>query len=303
MEHAGHASAASQRGYALVNGLRMYYEVHGAEAHGAGRPLVLLHGGMMSIEALGPLLPALAETRRVIAVELEGHGRTADLDRPLSARQMAEDVAGLIEQLGAAPADICGYSLGGITALRLAARRPDLVRKLVLISIVASNEGYYPATMAGWSHFSPQTFAGSPWVQAYAETAPHPEHWPVFIEKMKHLLMDFEGWPAADIQSITAPTLLILGDADLVRPEHALEMFRLLGGARPDGGMAGLPSAQMAILPGVTHFTILTRTDLLLPIIPPFLDAPMPGATAAEGDAVSEAASGAPDNPDERSAS
>lgn len=269
-------TTSAQRGYETINGLRMYYEVHGA-----GQPLVLLHGGMMTVAGLGPLLPALAQTRRVIAVELEGHGRTADLDRPLSANQMAEDVAGLIERLGVAPADIVGFSMGGMTALRLAMRHPALVRKLVLISVVSNNDGYYPATTAGWPDMGPHVFAGSPFEREYAQLAPAPDHWPVFIAKMKQALMGFEGWPAADIQSIAAPTLLLLGDADLVRPEHALEMFRLLGGAPEHGGMGPLPASQMAMLPATTHFNILDRVDLLLPVILPFLDAPMSGATTA----------------------
>lgn len=114
--------------------------------------------------------------------------------------------------------------------------------------------------------------------QAYAQTATNPEHWPVFVDKVKHALMDFKGWPAADIQSIKAPALVLLGDADLIRPEHAVEMFRLLGGARADDGMSGVPQSQMAMLPGTTHFDILYRTDLLLPIVSPFLDAPLPEA-------------------------
>lgn len=259
--------------YAAVNGLNMYYEVHGA-----GQPLVLLHGGFMTIEALGPLLPSLAQTRRVIAVELEGHGRTADLDRPLSPEQMAEDVAGLLRQLGIAQTDVFGFSLGGQTALRLAMRHPDLVRKLVLASTTYGNDGFYPSVVASWPGMSPEVLAGTPMEQAYARTAPNPEHWPVFVDKMKHALMDFEGWPAADVQSITAPTLLLLGDADVVRPEYAVEMFRLLGGAREDGGVGGVPQSQLAVLPGTTHFSMLYRTDLLLPIVTPFLDAPMPEA-------------------------
>lgn len=270
LEHSHDTPEAAKGNYATVNGLKMYYEIHGT-----GRPLVLLHGGFMVIEALGTLLPALAQNRQVIAVELEGHGRTADLDRPLSYDQMAEDVAGLIRQLGIKQADLFGFSLGGLIALRLTVRYPELVRKLVLVSAIYSNEGYYPATMAGWPTMSAEAFAGSPAEQLYTQVAPNPAHWPVFIDKIKHTMMSFKGWPASDIQSIKLPTLLLLGDADLVRPEYAVEMFRLLGGAREDGGMQGVPDSQLAILPGTTHFDILDRLDLLLPIVTPFLDAPM----------------------------
>lgn len=263
-----------QRGYTNVNGLEMYREIHG-EAHEARRPLVLLHGGYQTIEAMYPLLPLLAETRQVIAIELEGHGRTVDLDRPLTYAQMAEDVAALIERLGVGPADLFGYSLGGATALRLAMRYPQLIRKLVVASVIFNTAGYYPATTVGWPQMSAQAFAGTPMEQTYAQTAPHVERWPGFVEKMKHVLMDFQGWSAEEIRAITAPTLVLCGDADLVRPEHAIELFRLLGGARDDGGMAGVPASQLAILPGVTHFTIINRVDLLRPIVTPFLDAPM----------------------------
>lgn len=269
-------NAAAQRSagnYASVNGLEMYYEVHG-RGHGARPPLLLMHGGFQTIEALRSILSALARTRQVIAVELEGHGRTADLDRPLSHERMAEDVAGLLDQLGVERADIFGYSLSGITSLRLAIRHPHLVRKLVVVSTISSNEGFYPATMAGWPSMSVEGFVGTPMERDYAATAPDPAHWPVFVDKMKHILMEFPGWPASEIQSIAAPTLILLGDADFVRPEHAIEMFRLLGGAREDGGMGPLPASQLAVLPGTTHFNILDRIDLLLPIITRFLDAP-----------------------------
>lgn len=270
------ANATEQPGvgnYALVNGLEMYYEVYG-RGDGVRQPLVLLHGGFQTIDALGPILPALAHTRQVIAVELEGHGRTADLDRPLSCEQMAQDVAGLLDQLGLERADIFGYSMGGITSLRLASRYPHLVRKLVVVSAIYGNAGFYPATTVGWPNMSAEGFVGTPMEQEYTEKAADPAHWPVFVDKMKHLLMDFPGWPASDIQSIAAPTLILLGDADFVRPEHAIEMFRLLGGARDDGGMGPLPASQLAVLPGTTHFNILDRTDLLLPIVTQFLDAP-----------------------------
>ncbi|HKP51769.1 MAG TPA: alpha/beta hydrolase [Chloroflexia bacterium] len=258
--------------YANVNGLNIYYEIHGT----GGNPLVLLHGGFMNIDSLGPILPALAETRQVIAVELEGHGRTADLDRPLSYEQMAEDVANLVRQLGINQVDVFGFSMGGMVALRMAMQQPDLVRKLVAASAPYSQDGYYPSIVAQWPGVSPEGFAGTPMEQIYAQTAPNPEHWPVFIAKVKHTMMNFKGWSPEEIQSIKAPTLLIVGDADLIRPEHVLEIFHLLGGAREDGGMGELPSSQLAVLPGTTHFNILYRTDLLLPIITPFLDAPIP---------------------------
>ncbi|MFI5272133.1 MAG: alpha/beta fold hydrolase [Ktedonobacterales bacterium] len=165
-----------------------------------------------------------------------------------------------------------------MTALRLAMRHPDLVRKLVVVSASYDNDGYYPSVVASWPTMSPQALAGTPMEQAYPQAAPNPDHWPVFVGKMQHALMDFQGWPAADIEAIKAPALLVIGDADIIRPEYAVGMFQLLGGARADGGMGGAPRSQLAVLPATTHFGILYRTDLLLPVVTPFLDAPMPDA-------------------------
>ena len=259
------AKAAGQ--YATVNGLKIYYEVHGQ-----GRPLVLLHGGLMNIPALGPLLPALAAGRQVVAVELEGHGRTRDLDRPLSLDQMTTDVAGLINQLGLRDADVFGFSMGGAVAMRLASRHAELVRKLVLVSTGYSNDFFYPSVLAQWPGLSAEGLKGTPMETAYLQTAPDPARWPVFIDKMKQMMLGTAPLQPAEIGAIKAPTLLMLGDADLIRPEAAVDMFRLLGGARPDGGMAGLPESRFAVLPGTTHFDILYRLDLLLPMVSQFLD-------------------------------
>src|SRR5215510_5945883 len=262
-------TSSSQTGhYASVNGLKMYYEVHGS-----GRPLLLLHGAFMTIEGFGPLLPALAGNHQVIAVELEGHGRTADLDRPLTMAQMAEDVASLLDQLKIKEADVMGYSMGGIVAIRLAIRRPDLVRKLLIISSANSLDGLYPVLVESIRGMTP---TGSPAEKAYADIAPDKAHWPVFFEKMKRCMTEFKGWPDSDLQSIKAPVLLVLGDTDMIRPEYAVNMFRLLGGCKSDGGMGGLPKSRLAILPGTTHFTILYNLDLLLPVISPFLDSIAP---------------------------
>ena len=257
-----------QAGYVSVDDLKLYYEIHGS-----GRPLLLLHGGLMTIDTLGPILPALAQTRQVIAVELEGHGHTADLERPLRYAQMAEDVANLLGQLGRRPVDILGYSLGGTVSLHLALRHPALVRKLVVASAPYSQDGFYPGVIAAWANLSAERFAGTAVAAAYARSAPDPRHFPIFVAKMKQALIAFEDLAPADIQSITAPTLFVLGDADIVRPEYALEMFRLLGG----GG--GAASAQLAVLPGTNHLELIGRVDLLLPILLPFLDAPLAEAS------------------------
>jgi pimeloyl-ACP methyl ester carboxylesterase len=257
--------------YASVNGLNMYYEIHGT-----GRPLVLLHGALSAIDtSFGKLLPSLARTRQVIAVEQQAHGHTADIDRPLTIEQMANDTAALLQHIGIDNADIFGYSMGAGIALQIAIQHPDLVRKLVVAAVTYNSDGFHPGLLAGMETLKPEDLAGSPWQEGYARTAPNPQDWPTLVAKVKQLDREFAGWPAEAIQSIKSPTLVIIGDSDIVRPEHAVEMFRLLGGGVP-GDVAGLPNSQLAVLPGTTHVTLVERADLLLAIIPAFLDAPIP---------------------------
>lgn len=262
--------SATSGSYADLDGLRMYYEVHGPPG---GAPLVLVHGGFMTIEGLGPILPALAATRRVVALELEGHGRTMDLDRPLSVRGMARDVGALMARLGGGPIDLMGFSLGGMVALGAAATRPELVRRLVVVSAADRRDSFYPQILAQWPAMSPEALAGSPMERAYRAIAPRPERWPGFVHKMRVAVTSCPGWAAEEIAAIAAPTLLALGDADMICPEAATDLLRRLGGAPQDGGMGAMPASQMAILPGTNHFGILYRTDLLVPIINGFLDA------------------------------
>jgi len=251
----------------------MYYEIHGT-----GQPLVLLHGAYSAIStSFGKIWPALAKSRQVIAVELQGHGRTADIDRPLTYEQMADDVAALLRYMGIDHADIFGYSMGGGVALQLSLRHPELVRKLVVASASYSSAGVYPELWAMIPTITPEMFDGSPFKTEYDSLAPHSQDWPRLVAKLKKLDEAPFDWQAQTIKSITAPTLLIIGDSDIVRPEHAVEMFRLLGGGVA-GDLAGLPNSQLAVLPGTTHVGVMERTDLLLAMIPPFLDAPIPAS-------------------------
>jgi pimeloyl-ACP methyl ester carboxylesterase len=273
----GDAQAPEAGNYAEVNGLSMYYEIHGT-----GEPLVLLHGAYMTIDAMGEVVPELAKTRQVIAVELQGHGRTADIDRPLSYEQMADDVGTLVDHAGIEDADIFGYSMGGGVALQVAIRHPDVVRKLVVASVSYTSDGMHPELLAMFPTITPEVFAGSPIEEAYLRIAPNPEDFPTLVAKLKRLDMEPYAWPPEDIQGISAPTLFIIGDSDAIRPEHAVELFRLLGGGVP-GDLAGLPKSQLAVLPGTTHFVppgsaVLDRAGWLLPMIGEFLDAPMPEA-------------------------
>jgi pimeloyl-ACP methyl ester carboxylesterase len=264
------ASSAARTGYAPVNGLQMYYEIHGQ-----GPPLVVLHGAFMTIELMGALIPGLAESRQVIAVELQAHGHTADVDRPLTYEGLADDTAALLRHLGLASADVYGYSLGGGAALQLALRRPELVRKLVLVSASYTSDGVYPEVLAGIEHITPELFDGTPWRAAYDRVAPDLGAFPTLVAKMKQLDMTPFAWPADAVRAIQAPTMIVVGDADGTRPEHAVEMFRLRGGG-VFGDLAGLPAARLAILPGTTHVGMLERADWLVPMVASFLDAPMP---------------------------
>ena len=265
--------------YAEVNGLEMYYEVHGT-----GRPLVVLHGAYMTIGAMGPIVPGLAETRQVIAVELQGHGHTADVDRSITYEQMADDTATLLGHLGIGQADVFGYSMGGGVALQLAIRHPGLVRKLVPASASYTSDGMQPELHGMVPSITPEMFAGSPIEAAYLEVAPNPGDFPRLVEKLKRLDMTPFAWPAEDVRGIEAPTLILVGDSDAIRLEHAVEMFRLLGGGVM-GDLAGLPNSRLAVLPGTAHFVplgsgVLDRAEWLLAIIVEFLDAPLPEAVA-----------------------
>jgi len=264
-------------GYAEVNGLKMYYEVHGT-----GRPLVLLHGAYMTIDTIGPILPGLAETRQVIAAEMQGHGRTADIDRPITYEHMADDVATLIRHLGLDRPDVFGYSMGGAAVLQLAIRHPGLARRLVLVSTSFTSDGAQPELNETLPTITPETFAGSPMEAAYKEVAPNPEDFPKLVEKMTRLDVTPFAWPEEDVRGIASPTMIVVGDADVVRLEHAVEMFRLLGGGAM-GDLAGFSKARLAVLPGTAHFIpqgsgVMDRAEWLLAMVPAFLDAPLPEA-------------------------
>jgi pimeloyl-ACP methyl ester carboxylesterase len=236
---------------------------------------VLLQGSYMSTGAMEFLLSGLAKTRQVSATDFQGHGRTADIDRPLTYEQMADDVAALMEHLDITQADVVGYSMGGATGLRLAMDRPELVRKLVAISAHYRLDSIYPEVLAGIAEVTPEIMMGTPWYEEYyAPVAPRPEDFPVLVEKLKELDATEFDW-SQEIEAIAAPTLLIYGDADVIRPEPMVELFRLLGGGMP-GDLTGLPKARLAILPSTTHVGVMNRADWLLPMITEFLDEPMP---------------------------
>jgi pimeloyl-ACP methyl ester carboxylesterase len=265
--------------YADVNGLSLYYE-----EHGSGDPLVLLHGGIGASEMFAAILDELADTRRVIAVDLPGHGHSADVERPLRAELLADDVAALIAHLGLERADVLGYSLGGLTALRTAIQHPARVRRLVLVSIPFRRDGSFPEVLAAMDAMGPELaelIKQAPVYEHYARVAPRPEDWTSHIAKTAEAVkLDFD-W-SADVAALTAPTMLVYADADSVRPDHMVEFYGLLGGGRRDAGVdgSGRPPGRLAVLPGTTHYDIVA-SPLLPAVVGPFLDAPEPSAGAA----------------------
>lgn len=260
-------------GYAPVNGLGLYYEIHGT-----GRPLVLLHGSLTTIDtSFGGVLPRLAASRQVIAVDMQGHGRTADIDRPLTEAALASDVTGLLDQLGITSADVYGYSLGAGVAFEVALQRPDLVRKLVLAAFALRRDGLYPQALEGTGQLTPEVLAGTPLEEEFLRKSPQPDQWPRILEKINEWDRTFPSWQPEAIHSITAPTLVLIGDCDLVRPEHAIEVFRLLGGGQP-GDFVGLPSSQLAVLPGTSHLGLTERADWICSMVDEFLAAQLQAA-------------------------
>jgi pimeloyl-ACP methyl ester carboxylesterase len=252
---------APKTGYAPVNGLKLYYEVHGT-----GEPVILLHGGLGASAMFAQILPALSAGRQVIAADLQAHGRTADTDRPMTFSAMASDIAALLKHLGIAKADVMGYSLGGGVAAHVAFAYPQAVRKLVIVSTAFSKDGWYPEINAGMSQVgeaAAEPMKQTPMYQMYASIAPRPQDWPVLLAKIGELLRKDYDW-SKSVAAIKSPTLLVFGDADAVRTAHAVQFFELLGGGKKDGGWdgSGISNARLAILPGATHYNIFALPAL-----------------------------------------
>jgi pimeloyl-ACP methyl ester carboxylesterase len=260
--------------YADVNGIRLYYETYGS-----GRPLILLHGGLGSGEMFGPILPALAANHKVIAVDLQGHGRTADVDRPLSIPVMADDIAALIEHLGFGEADVMGYSLGGGVALHTGIRHPELVGRVVATSVNLRPDAIYAemrSQQGQVSAASAEFMKETPMYELYARVAPRPEDFGRLLDKIGDLMShDFDF--TEEVRGLTVPTLIVAGDADMAPPSHAVEIFALLDGGQRDGGWMGEGRPKgghaLAILPGLTHYNIFA-SPLLAAVALSFLDAP-----------------------------
>jgi pimeloyl-ACP methyl ester carboxylesterase len=259
-------------GYAPVNGMQMYYEVHGS----GGTPLLLLHGGLFNIDLqFGALLPSLAASRQVIATDFQGHGRTNDIDRPLTSAGLASDVVGLLRHLGVARADVFGNSVGGGVALHLAIRHPELVRKLIVASASFHRDGERSENAEALASMTVDMIAGTPMEQEYRAKSPHPERLQELLDKISAFDQGFDGWSEDDIKGIAAPTLITVGDCDMFYLDHMVRFLQLRGGD-VNGDFVGVPSSQLAVFPGTTHFYGLARTTLVLDVVQTFLDAPMP---------------------------
>jgi pimeloyl-ACP methyl ester carboxylesterase len=245
--------------YAEVNGINLYFETHGA-----GRPLILLHGGLGSGEMFGPVLPALAERHQVIAVDLQGHGRTADIDRPIDLQLMADDIAAFIDHLGLDKPDVVGYSLGGGVALRIAAKYPAKVGRLVAASANVRSDAIYPEMRAQQGQVSAaaaEFMKDTPMYQLYERVAPRPEDFPRLLDKLGELMSkDFDF--TEEVRGLQVPTLIVAADADMAPPSHYVEVFNLLDGGLRDGGWMGEGRPKgghaLAILPGLTHYDIFS---------------------------------------------
>ena len=249
--------ATSTGRYAEVNGINLYYDTQGS-----GRPLILLHGGLMSGEAFGPVLPMLAAHHQVVAVDLQGHGRTADIDRPIDVRLMADDIAALIDHLQLATPDLVGYSLGGGVAFQTAVKYPTKIRRMVMVSANIRPDAIYPEMRAqqGQVNAAAADFMrDTPMYQLYQRVAPRPEDFPRLLDKIgQSLSKDFDF--TEEVRGLKVPTLVVAADADMAPPSHYVEVFKLLGGGLRDGGWMseGRPEGghALAILPGLTHYNI-----------------------------------------------
>lgn len=253
-----------------VNGMQMYYEVSGQ-----GDPLVVLHGAYMNIPSMGGIVGRLAETHKVYALEFQGHGRTTDIDRPITYPNLADDVAAFMDAVGVEKADVFGYSMGSAAGLQLAIRHPEKVDKLVAASVSYDVEGMQPAMAAFIPQMAPEMFVGTPMEDEWKKLAADPEGFRPLVEKLialEHEPMDWE----AEVKALNSPVLIISGDSDVVTLEHTVAMFRLLGGGIMGDMGTPLPASRLAILPATSHTAVINQVDLLYGFTEPFLQGKTP---------------------------
>jgi pimeloyl-ACP methyl ester carboxylesterase len=271
-KHAANSArtAPVRNGHVAVNGVNYYYEIHGQ-----GEPLLLLHGGLGSIDMFGPVLPALAKTRQVIAVDLQGHGRTTLGTRKISLQDEGDDMAGLLRDLGYRQVDVLGYSMGGGVALRLAVQHPDKVRRLVLVSTGFAQDGFYPEMLPMQAQVSAAmapAMKDTPMYKSYAAIAPNPSEFPALLDRMGEWMRTPYDW-REDVKKLSMPVLLVFGDSDMFRPEHVVEFYKLIGGGQRDAGWGRehISKNRLAILPDLTHYEMAMSPALAATALP-FLD-------------------------------
>jgi pimeloyl-ACP methyl ester carboxylesterase len=262
---AGLAPAQAAGDRVAVNGMQMYYEVSGE-----GAPLIVLHGSYMNIPAMGAIVPKLAETHKVYALEFQGHGRTTDIDRPITYTNLADDVAAFMDAIGIAKADVFGYSMGAVAGLRFAIRHPDKANKLILASGAYDVEGLQPEFKAFIPQMNVEMFVNMPFAEEYKKLAPNPDGFPALVEKLIALEKEPVAW-GAEVKAMKTPVLIITGDADWTTLEHSVALFRLLGGGVMGDMGKPLPASRLAVLPATAHTAVITQTDLLIAFIEPFL--------------------------------
>ena len=266
---AGASAAAkpTKTGYVPVQGVRYYYEIHGE-----GEPLLLLHGGLGSIDMFGPVLPVLAKGRRVIAVDLHGHGRTELGDRKINLIDMGNDMASLVKALGFDKVDVLGYSLGGGVAFRLAVQHPEVVRRVALVSVGFAQDGFYPEMLpmqAAVGAAMVEQMKETPMYKSYMAVAPRPADFPKLLDQMGAWMRTPYDW-SADVAKLKMPVMLVYGDSDMYRPEHEIKFYQLLGGGLKDAGWMreNLSQNRLAILPNRTHYDIFLAPELVDAVLP-----------------------------------
>lgn len=270
----------SRHGHRPINGLSLYHEVYGELGTSTTAPLLLIPGAFMATDSMKSWVSAFAGQRTVIVFDQQGHGRTPDTSREMSYPQFADDAAALLRALNVERADVMGYSQGGGVALQLALRHPRLVNKLVSLSATYRQDGWYPSVLEGIEGVSATAFAGTPVEKAFREHTPDAAAFDAYLEKMKVLNINDQNISDAQLRSMSAKTMVIVGDADGVKPEHALAMFRLRGGGDEEAAASGVlqqvPAARLVILPATSHIGISAESAVLVPMVSAFLDDVMP---------------------------
>ena len=266
----GATIAQPKSGDATVNGMKMYYEVSGK-----GYPLIVLHGAYMNIPSMGDIIPKLAGTHKVYALEFQGHGRTNDINRPITYQNLADDVAAFMDTARLEKADVFGYSMGAIAGLQLAIRHPEKVNKLVAASVVYDLEGWQPEFKAAIPQMTVEMIVNMPFAEDYRKLAPNPDGFPELVKKLIALEKEPMAWEK-EVKALKTPVLIITGDSDVNTPEHAVAMFKLLGGGVMGDMGKPLPASRLAVLPATSHTAVINQTDLLLGFIEPFLKGETP---------------------------